>query len=147
MTPADTLALAERLEDQVHSGLTASIPVAAEGPVRVQLRRSKGWRMPANTISVARPGRFGNPFHIGDFGIPTAAEAVMRFREWLDERVVGPPRPNLSPLRGKNLACWCRLDAPCHADVLLEMANAPALGTERSGVNQARSALTGSAQG
>jgi hypothetical protein len=26
-------------------------------------------------------------------------------------------------LRGKNLACWCPLDAPCHADVLLELAN------------------------
>ena len=26
-------------------------------------------------------------------------------------------------LRGKNLACWCRLDQNCHADVLLELAN------------------------
>lgn len=26
-----------------------------------------------------------------------------------------------SPLRGKNLACWCRLDQPCHADVLLRL--------------------------
>lgn len=26
-------------------------------------------------------------------------------------------------LAGKNLACWCRLDQPCHADVLLEVAN------------------------
>lgn len=26
-------------------------------------------------------------------------------------------------LRGKDLACWCRLDQPCHADVLLELAN------------------------
>jgi hypothetical protein len=26
-------------------------------------------------------------------------------------------------LRGKNLACWCPLDQPCHADVLLELAN------------------------
>jgi hypothetical protein len=30
----------------------------------------------------------------------------------------------LLDLRGKNLACWCRLDQPCHADVLLELANA-----------------------
>lgn len=28
-----------------------------------------------------------------------------------------------SALRGKNLACWCPLDQPCHADVLLEIAN------------------------
>lgn len=26
-------------------------------------------------------------------------------------------------LRGRNLACWCALDKPCHADVLLELAN------------------------
>lgn len=31
----------------------------------------------------------------------------------------------LPDLRGKNLACWCPLDQPCHADVLLELANAP----------------------
>lgn len=30
----------------------------------------------------------------------------------------------LGELRGKDLACWCPLDAPCHADVLLELANA-----------------------
>lgn len=34
-------------------------------PLRIQLRRSKGWRMPPNTISVARPGRWGNPFRMG----------------------------------------------------------------------------------
>jgi hypothetical protein len=30
---------------------------------------------------------------------------------------------DLLPLRGKNLACWCKLGEPCHADVLLELAN------------------------
>jgi hypothetical protein len=30
-------------------------------------------------------------------------------------------------LRGKNLACWCRTDAPCHADVLLQVANTSAI--------------------
>jgi len=30
-------------------------------------------------------------------------------------------------LRGKNLACWCRLRDPCHGDVLLEIANTPAI--------------------
>lgn len=92
-------------------------------PSRVQLRRSKGWRMPPNTVSVARPTKFGNPFRVGDFGIPTASAAVQRFREWLDCRVTGPTRPSVAPLRGKNLACWCSLDQPCHADVLLELAN------------------------
>lgn len=98
------------------------------GPVRVQLSRAKGWRMPENTVSVARPGRYGNPFRVADFGIPNASEAVQRFRGWWGGYVVGPPKPDLTPLRGKNLACWCNLDAPCHADVLLDMANARARG-------------------
>lgn len=36
-----------------------------------------------------------------------------------------PQRPDLEPLRGHDLACWCPLDQPCHADVLLELANRP----------------------
>jgi hypothetical protein len=94
-------------------------------PHRVQLSRKAGWRMPPNTVNVARPGRWGNPFRVGDFGIPNREAAVARFREWLDGRVVGPERPtSFEALRGKNLACWCPLNQPCHADVLLEIANA-----------------------
>ena len=37
-----------------------------------------------------------------------------------------PPKPDLGPLRGKDLVCWCPLDQPCHADVLLELANGAA---------------------
>lgn len=92
-------------------------------PIRIQLQRTRGWRLPANTVVVARPSKWGNPFRIGDFGIPNAAEAVDRFREWWDGRVVGPPVPAIAGLRGKNLACWCPLDQPCHADVLLELAS------------------------
>lgn len=98
--------------------------VQTDGPRRVQLSRAKGWKMPANTVSVARPGAWGNPFRVGDFGIPDNAAAVQRFREWMDGRVVGPERPVIRGLRGRNLACFCRLDQPCHADVLLELANA-----------------------
>ncbi len=36
-----------------------------------------------------------------------------------------PDRPlDFTELRGKDLACWCKPDQPCHADVLLEIANA-----------------------
>lgn len=31
----------------------------------------------------------------------------------------------LEMLRGRDLACWCPLDKPCHADVLLDLANSP----------------------
>lgn len=34
-------------------------------PKRIQLRRTKGWRMPPNTVKVTRPGKWGNPFKIG----------------------------------------------------------------------------------
>lgn len=106
-------------------------------PVRVQLRRTKGWRMPENTVSVARPGKWGNPFVIGDlkffvndhdpndllvFDPQDAAEAVAAFK-WLVSQPHG--RHLMVELRGKNLACWCALDALCHADVLLDLANAP----------------------
>ncbi|MBK9497155.1 MAG: DUF4326 domain-containing protein [Xanthomonadales bacterium] len=93
-------------------------------PKRVQLRRSKGWRKPEGVVVVSRPGRWGNPFRVGDFGIRSAADAVQRYREWLDGRVVGPKPPtDFSVLAGHDLACWCSLDQPCHADVLLKLAN------------------------
>lgn len=103
-------------------------------PHRIQLRRTKGWRMPANTASVARPSKWGNPCRVGMFRGYDNAAAVRDFRLWLDrdfsvrsfENVFGQP-PSVeeirAELRGKNLACWCALDQPCHADVLLEIAN------------------------
>ena len=122
-------------------------------PQRIQLSRRKGWRMPENTVSVARPGRWGNPFRIlneegwplitrsdgsgcfnkrehGPGAVPGGegtnwdnvhAHAVALFRERAVDGL-----PDLTPLRGKNLACWCPLGQPCHADVLLELANAEA---------------------
>jgi hypothetical protein len=30
---------------------------------------------------------------------------------------------HINKLRGADLACWCDLDQPCHADALLELAN------------------------
>jgi Domain of unknown function (DUF4326) len=82
-------------------------------PKRVQRKRTKGWRMPPNTVSVTRRG---NPFAVTEFGREVAIE---KYPEWLAGK-------DLSELRGKNLACYCALDEPCHADVLLELANAAA---------------------
>jgi hypothetical protein len=118
----------------------------SEKPHRVQLSRKKGWRMPPNTVSVARPGPFGNPWTINecaanfDLSQACARERVVEwFRDWItrnsdDEalEVLGMYgmgaehdriHAHLTDLRGKNLACWCPLDQPCHADVLLELAN------------------------
>lgn len=96
-------------------------------PIRFQLSRKRGWRMPPNTVKVDRSTKWGNPFH----GTPKQ-RVVMAFRKqlqhvgyywWHDEQVNDY---NIrETLRGKNLACWCPLDEACHADVLLEIANAP----------------------
>lgn len=94
----------------------------------------RGWRMPPNTVSVARPGRWGNPLRVGMWRGYTAADAVADYRRWIERdptvrsfhNTFGKP-PSLdeirAELRGKNLACFCPPGQPCHADVLLELAN------------------------
>ncbi|MDP3740325.1 MAG: DUF4326 domain-containing protein [Hyphomonadaceae bacterium] len=108
---------------------------AASGPSRVQLSRKAGWRMPANTIKVTRPGKWGNPYKVGSWvrpyseGLPkqlrTVAEVVTYFGLLANHTHIGMNLREKArrELRGKNLACWCPLDQPCHADVLLEIAN------------------------
>ncbi len=103
-------------------------------PKRIQRKRQRGWRMPENAVYVGRPGKWGNPFVVGKpyrdlFGPAqpcTQEMAVKWFRAWLtaDDGFGGKRLlEDIEALRGKNLACWCRLDRPCHADVLLEIAN------------------------
>ena len=77
--------------------------------------------MPTNTVYVGRPGRWGNRFEVGKDG--TAAECVRLFEVDHEHDVVYRAAVRRD-LAGKDLACWCPLDAPCHADVLLRWANA-----------------------
>ena len=115
-------------------------------PQRIQLKRTKGWRKPEGAIVVARPSKWGNPFvvhqhtdkcgpdlihcrlHEDEEPVDTAEAAVRCYRYALAYPV--SPQPWVPDedeiryhLRGHNLACWCPLDQPCHADVLLEVAN------------------------
>lgn len=150
-------------------------------PVRVQRKRTKGWRMPEGAVYVGRGSRWGNPYRIGDaqlrfprvdgteswqfegrlhktsgekhaFHHPdytvnargdiiyritwhdvrdaTREECVALFREYatgqldmLEYRHKSRAGEIREALAGKDLACWCPLDKPCHADVLLELAN------------------------
>jgi hypothetical protein len=105
------------------------------GPHRVQLRRAKGWKMPENTVKVDRTTKWGNPFVV----TPqiTREQSIDLFKRMM----AGRPAKGLAlseaeqrekrafilahieELRGKNLACWCSLDGPCHGDILLELAN------------------------
>lgn len=92
-------------------------------PKRIQRKRMPGWRMPENAVYVGRPSKWGNPYTVS--GATTADKAVALYREYL-RRAPGQQevKDGLAKLRGKDLACWCPLDQPCHADVLLELANA-----------------------
>lgn len=106
-------------------------------PVRIQQKRSKGWRMPPNAVSVARPGVFGNPFSVvpdqkpgsttggGYVAVPTVEDAIECYRIWLAENPAGQKVAEhaRAELRGLDLACWCKAGEPCHADVLLELVN------------------------
>ena len=91
-------------------------------PKRIQRKRAKGWRMPENAVYVGRPSKWGNPFTLHD---GTREEVVSLFRELVAGNIWSEPneRSIQKELRGKDLACWCSLNKPCHADVLLEIAN------------------------
>ena len=100
-------------------------------PARIQLSRAKGWKMPAHTVKVDRSTPWGNPFRAhtpGPLGREPldAVGAVGFFEAMLDDpqlREAAQYPTDLSPLQGKNLACWCPLDQPCHADILLQRVN------------------------
>ncbi len=92
-------------------------------PERVQLSRAKGWRKPDNTVVVSRPTKWGNPYKIGPT-FQSRAQAVHRYE---DDLLAGRLRVSAEDARrelaGHDLACWCSLDGPCHAEVLLRIAN------------------------
>lgn len=90
-------------------------------PIRIQLRRIKGWRLPPNTVVVSRPSKWGNPFMAANAsGCNCNTCLVARFQMALSVSGIEMIRREL---RGKNLACWCPLTRVCHADPLLEIAN------------------------
>lgn len=122
-------------------------------PMRVQRKRTAGWRMPINTVSVTRPSKWGNPFFIineeGHPWITDARDPSMPVLNYDVRRLLGISEDaplgwenarrgivelfrqqccdrSFAELRSKNLACWCKLDEPCHGDVILKFANSTA---------------------
>jgi hypothetical protein len=116
-------------------------------PVRLQRSRGKGARLVSPNglpiVCVARPSRWGNQYRVRKTGArwggvwvvmhsslyvsesfateeEAAKECVAMFRRAL---LAGLSDVTVEEVRrfleGKNLACWCRLGAPCHADTLL----------------------------
>jgi len=110
-------------------------------PMRIQRKRTKGFRLPENTVCVSRPSKWGNPFRVGRiYGnnailvaigvgyhedgiyIADAEQAVGLYQDYIDWRLLSQDL-DIEELRGKNLACFCPLDKPCHVDPLLKRAN------------------------
>lgn len=101
-------------------------------PKRIQVHRTAGWRKPQAAVYVGRPTVWGNPWRVGGkaHGALGPKEAVAEYERaltsgTLTDRAGLPLMDRLGELRGKDLACWCDLDQPCHADVLLRYANGP----------------------
>jgi Domain of unknown function (DUF4326) len=141
----------------MHMTSTPKQAEVRERPVRIQRKRTRGWKMPENTVYVGRPGPFGNPFFSRPGEKRSHSFEAWLFRRWIYkameitplekktaaeladfcERMATPNDETLNSrlaerlkqalplLRGKNLACWCPLDRPCHADTLLDLANRP----------------------
>lgn len=118
-------------------------------PERIQMSRQRPWRLDhPDAVIVSRPHLLSNPFHIGSIVTVTAGAnmAVVRmsrhlavdcYRDHLTMMLLDDPddmpedravtlkwRRAVEALRGRDVACWCPLDESCHADVLLEIANA-----------------------
>jgi hypothetical protein len=97
-------------------------------PDRIQQRRTPGWRLPPNSKGVAGRTKWGNPYDWREYG---CEQAIAKYREGIlgqdlssdKGRYLARISKDLPELRGKNLACFCKIGEPCHADVLLELAN------------------------
>ena len=111
---------------------------------RIQRKRTKGWKMPKNTIYVGRGSKWGNPYKVGwccktpyeykivknnehacslfeSYAISYQSDKIINgLVQSMDILINGN---SIKELSGKNLACWCRLDEKCHADIILKLAN------------------------
>ena len=118
-------------------------------PERIQRKRTRGWQLPTSAVVVTRPSEFGNPYRIypvkdtatgktewwvenpninGVYMFKTRDEAqsaaVKLYEHWVEHNAPMnyKDRARLA-LKGRDLACWCKPSQPCHADILLKLAN------------------------
>jgi hypothetical protein len=68
-------------------------------------------------IYVGRPSKWSNPFELKTY---SRTESIKKYKTYLlsNPELVEQAKKEL---KGKNLACWCKIDEPCHADVLLDL--------------------------
>lgn len=118
-------------------------------PIRVQRKRTKGFKTPEDTIYVGRPTKYGNPFKLDPDGTilcfsvnrklldpwivfsdesgHSVEDIVELYELWIKGRMLDfeflPLPPKIEELKGKNLSCFCSIEKPCHVDILLTVAN------------------------
>lgn len=119
--------------------------MTGRAPERIYWPKRNRARLPDSAVYVGRPTIYGNPFQA-----TSAADARSAYESLL---LPGATTVSLGPglwiardahahslhwayrdfmrdealpsLRGKSLACDCPAGVPCHADVLLDLANTP----------------------
>lgn len=93
-------------------------------PVRVQRSRKNKQLNPNGLpiVYVGRPSEFGNPYHVGLYKDFTRQDAVRAYAGYVEDHIHLKNKIK-NELKGKNLSCWCKIGEPCHADILLEIAN------------------------
>jgi hypothetical protein len=112
-------------------------------PIRVQRKRTKGYKLPENTVCVNRPSKWSNPFKLTVFSRETSlkmyAECISNphlvyyyfnpiaaHNAYIHFTYI---KEHIHELKGKNLACFCPIVnkyneyVQCHADILLSLAN------------------------
>ena len=86
-------------------------------PQRIQRKRTSGWRKPENTVIIDRTSQYGKNYTVKDYG---RDECIELFKKHQLPKI---SQRDLDRLRGKDLACTCKLDEACHGDVMLEIVN------------------------
>lgn len=109
-------------------GITRTRGELVQIPERIQRRRTAGWRMPEGARYVGRPSMWGNPYRRSDPALAVELFRGLLARAPVSDGTWGKKGETVydtirRELAGHDLACWCPLDQPCHADVLLELAN------------------------
>lgn len=113
-------------------------------PKRIQRKRTKGYKTPPNTIYVGRPSKYGNPFRVvklsdGYWSVKTNYKDLFNtliencrpaYKTQIEAQYdavkcfeIINNKKDYSELKGKNLSCFCKNGTPCHADVILKLAN------------------------
>jgi len=110
--------------------------------MRLQRTRKKGWKKPENSVYVGRRSKWGNPYKVIHnevfffhpyykewVAVATYYDNKMAMENMLrryEEKILTKEfiKEIKKELKGKHLLCWCKLGDPCHADILLKVANA-----------------------